>query len=224
MLCIMQIHLYDDHHSVVKQPLEVRDAMGHSQAEKAKSRERILEAAARQIREDGLDSINIAELMKAANLTHGGFYGHFASRDALVGAALERALQQSATTFAAAKRDAAPGTVKSIVNRYLSPAHRDDPGGGCAIAALAADAARSGDNEVRRIIAERLEHAFELMTNAMGENAAAHDAAISAWCTMVGAITLSRVFGEDKRGDDILKLARRSILDLEARVREARSK
>lgn len=64
--------------------------MGHSQAEKAESRERILEVAARQIRQGGLDSVSIAEIMKAANLTHGGFYGHFPSRAALIAAAVQR--------------------------------------------------------------------------------------------------------------------------------------
>ena len=66
--------------------------MGHSRADKAESRERILAIAARQIREGGLDSVSIGEVMKAANLTHGGFYGHFPSRTALIAAALERAL------------------------------------------------------------------------------------------------------------------------------------
>ena len=68
--------------------------MGHSRMEKADSRERILDAAARRIRQDGLESVSIAELMKAANLTHGGFYGHFRSRAALIAAALERALER----------------------------------------------------------------------------------------------------------------------------------
>ncbi|HEY2750970.1 TetR/AcrR family transcriptional regulator, partial [Phenylobacterium sp.] len=66
--------------------------MGHSQAEKAKSRERILAEAARQIRQNGLESVSVGTLMKSVGLTHGGFYGHFESREALLASALERAL------------------------------------------------------------------------------------------------------------------------------------
>jgi len=198
--------------------------MGHSRAEKAKSRERILEAAASQIRDGGLDSISIAQLMKAADLTHGGFYGHFASRDALLAAALERALEKGGAAFDAAKRRGTPDSVKSIVNRYLSPAHRDNPAAGCAIASLAPDVGRGDNAEVRRIMRERLDRAFALMTDAMGGGLVARDAAVSAWCTMVGAIMLSRVFGDQRCGDEILKQARRSILDLESRVREGQAR
>lgn len=198
--------------------------MGHSQADKAQSRERILEAATHQIREGGLDSISIAQLMNAADLTHGGFYGHFPSRDALVAAALEQAVAKSRAAFEAAQTAGAPITVKSIVNRYLSPAHRDNPGDGCAIAALASDVGRSDDDRVRRIMAERIEHAFELMTDVMGGGPAARNAAISAWCTMIGAVTLARVFGDQTRADDILKKARQSILALEASLLEEQAK
>jgi TetR/AcrR family transcriptional repressor of nem operon len=194
--------------------------LGHSQAEKADSRERILDAAARQIRQGGLESVSIAELMKAANLTHGGFYGHFRSRGALIAAALERALERGDAAFIAAQPASGGATVKSIVNRYLSPAHRDNIGEGCAIAALAGDVGRAGDEKVRDPMVERLEHSFEEMAKAMGEGPEAQDAAVAAWCGMVGAIALARVFGgTDRRSDQILRLARQSILDLEARVR-----
>ena len=76
--------------------------MGHSQVEKAKSRERILDAAARRIREGGFDGLSIAELMKSANLTHGGFYGHFPSRAALLAEALERAMDRGEASPVAA--------------------------------------------------------------------------------------------------------------------------
>src|SRR5579864_6885609 len=66
--------------------------MGHSQAEKAESRERILAEASRQVRRDGLESVSVGSLMKSVGLTHGGFYGHFESRSALLAEALERAL------------------------------------------------------------------------------------------------------------------------------------
>jgi len=189
--------------------------VGHSRAEKIDSRERILDAAARQIRQGGLESVSIAELMKAANLTHGGFYGHFPSRAALIAAALERALERGEAAFIAAGPANGPVTVKSIVNRYLSPAHRDHPGEGCAVAALAGDAGRAQDGTVRAHMIKRLDRSLEDMAEAMGEGPQADAAAISAWCAMVGAITLSRVYSGTDRSDEILKVARQSILDLE---------
>lgn len=193
--------------------------MGHSQAEKAESRERILEVAARQIRQGGLDSVSIAEIMKAANLTHGGFYGHFPSRAALIAAAVERALDRGEASFVASQTASAPVTVKSIVNRYLAPAHRDDTRDGCAIAALSGDVGRAEDDEVRALMARRVEQSFEDMAKAMGGGAKAEAAAVTAWCAMAGAISLSRVLRGTRRSDEILRTVRQSILELDAAVR-----
>ena len=201
---------------VVKQVLE---PMGHSRAEKAESRERILEVGARQIRQGGLDSLSIGEIMKAANLTHGGFYGHFPSRAGLVSAALERALERGEASFFAARGVNENATVKSIVNNYLSPAHRDDTRDGCAIAALSGDVGRAKDDQVRTQMSRRLEQSFGDMAEAMGSGPQAEAAAVAAWCAMVGAINLSRVFRGTPRADEILRAARQSILDLEASVR-----
>jgi TetR/AcrR family transcriptional repressor of nem operon len=195
--------------------------VGHSRAEKAESRERILDAAARQIRHGGLESVSIAELMKAANLTHGGFYGHFPSRSALIAAALDRALDQGEAAFVAAKPTEGGGTVKSIVNSYLSPAHRDNAAGGCAIAALAGDIGRADDHAVRTPMVQRLERTIGDMTNAMGGGPEAEAAAVTAWCAMVGALALSRVFQGTDRSDEILRTTRQAILHLEAQVRDA---
>ena len=193
--------------------------MGHSRAEKAESRERILDVAAGQIRQGGLDSISIAEIMKAANLTHGGFYGHFPSRAGLIAAALERALERGEAKFVAATATNPDLTVKSIVNSYLSPAHRDDIREGCAIAALSGDVGRAEDEHIRAEMAQRLEQSFRDMAKAMDGGPKADAAALTAWCAMVGAINLSRVFRGTPRSDEILRTARQAILDLEARTR-----
>ncbi len=192
--------------------------MGHSQAEKAQSRERIVTAAARQIREGGLESISIAELMKEAELTHGGFYGHFPSRAALIAAALERALFDGEAASIAATSRKGSRTLKSIVNSYLSPAHRDDPGAGCAISALAADVGRA-DAEVRDIMMRRMELYFGEISRVIGDVPEADKLAMSIWCTMVGAIMLSRVFKGDERSDVILRMARKTILEQEKSAR-----
>lgn len=186
--------------------------MGHSQTEKAQSRERIITAAARQIREGGLESVSIGELMKKAKLTHGGFYGHFPSRSALVAAALERALFDGEAASIAATSRKGPRTLKSIVNSYLSAAHRDGAGTGCAISALAADVGRA-DHHVREIMMQRLELYFSDISRVIGPVPEAKELAISIWCTMVGAIMLARVFKGDERSDAILRTARKAILE-----------
>jgi TetR/AcrR family transcriptional repressor of nem operon len=191
--------------------------VGHSQAEKARSRERIVRAAARQIREGGLESVSIGELMKKAKLTHGGFYGHFESRSALIAAALERALFDGEAASVAATGRKGSRTLKSIVNSYLSPAHRDDAGAGCAIAALAADVGRE-EQKVRDIMMQRLELYFSEISRVIGDTPQSEEAAISTWCTMVGALMLSRVFKGDERSDMILRTARKAILEQEKRA------
>jgi TetR/AcrR family transcriptional repressor of nem operon len=195
--------------------------VGHSRAEKAESRERILEVTARQIRQAGLDSVSIAEIMKAANLTHGGFYGHFASRADLIAAALERALDRGDANFVAAAGEKTGRTVKAVVNTYLCPAHRDDSRDGCAIAALSGDVGRAENADIRAQMAGRLEQSFADMAQAMGGGAKADAAAVTAWCAMVGALNLSRVFRGSPRSDEILRTVRQAILDLEAATRAA---
>lgn len=192
--------------------------MGHSKVEKALSRERIVTAASKQIRGEGLESISIADLMSQAKLTHGGFYGHFPSRSALIAAALERALAEGEAASLAATSKKGPRTIKSIVNAYLSPAHRDDAASGCAIAALAGDVGRA-DSKVRQAMRRQLEKTFEETRGLLGDGPDANGSAMAIWCTMVGAIMLSRVFKGDERSDAILRAARKIILELEAEAK-----
>lgn len=170
-----------------------------------------------------MDSLSISDLMKAANLTHGGFYGHFPSRADLIVAAVERALDLGEAA-SVARAPFKPGTaVKAIVNQYLNPGHRDNPGDGCAIGTLSGDVGRAEDDEVRLRMSRQLEASFESMAEAMGGGHEADEAAVMAWCAMVGAINLSRVFRGTGRSDQILKLARQFILDLENNVQQAGS-
>jgi TetR/AcrR family transcriptional repressor of nem operon len=199
--------------------------VGHSRAEKAQSRERILAAAAVRIRESGLDSISVSELMKSVNLTHGGFYGHFASRADLIAAALERALEEgskaSAMHASQLGEHGGKATVKSIVNSYLSPVHRDHPSTGCAIPSLAAEAARA-EPAVKSIMADQLRTAFATMQAAYaggeegGASEGAEQFAVTALATMIGAMTISRVLGDGPESDQVLALARKSVLEMEA--------
>jgi TetR/AcrR family transcriptional regulator, transcriptional repressor for nem operon len=196
--------------------------MGHSKADKAQSRERIVAAAAVRIREAGLDSISVGEIMKSVNLTHGGFYGHFASRADLIAAALERALADGQKASASHSGQPGKATVKSIVNAYLSPAHRDHPSTGCAIPSLAAESARA-EPAVRSIMAEQLRASFEAMEQAYGEGEDAEQFGVTAWSMMIGAMTISRVLGDDPRSDRVLARVRKSVLEMEAAGKTARS-
>lgn len=188
--------------------------MGHSRAEKAQSRKRILAAAATRIREAGLEGISVGEIMKSVNLTHGGFYGHFESRAHLIAAALEQALADGEKASAAHTGERGSMTVKSIVNSYLSPAHRDHPSTGCAIPTLAGEVGRA-DPDVQAIMAQQLAKSFEVMAEALGEGSEdSEQFAVSAWSMMIGAMMISRVMGSDPKADRVLALARKSILDL----------
>lgn len=155
--------------------------------------------------------------MKSVNLTHGGFYGHFVSRNALVAAALEQALAdgERASTVHTGVRGTA--TVKSIVNSYLSPAHRDHPGTGCAIPSLAGEVGRATP-EVRAIMAEQLDRSFEAMAVALGDGDGdgGDQFAVSAWSMMIGAMMISRMQNDPSRADQILAMARKSVLALAA--------
>ncbi|WP_421836745.1 TetR/AcrR family transcriptional regulator [Novosphingobium sp.] len=192
--------------------------MGHSRAEKAQSRKRILAAAATRIREAGLEGISVGELMKSVNLTHGGFYGHFESRAHLIAAALEQALADSDKAVAAHLGEKGDLTVKSIVNSYLSPAHRDHPSSGCAIPTLASEVSRA-DPEVRAIMAQQLAKGFGIIGEALGEtkgeaNPDTEQFAASAWSMMIGAMMISRIMAGDPLADRVLAHARKSILEL----------
>lgn len=188
--------------------------MGHSRAEKAESRKRILDAAATRIREVGMDSVSVNELMHSANLTHGGFYGHFKSRSHLMVAALEQALADGEAASAAHTGKRGSMTVKSIVNSYLSPTHRDNPATGCAIPTLGGEIGRA-DPEIRAVMAEQLKRSFKTMEEALGQTGPdAKQFAVAAWSMMVGAMMISRVMADDPEADRVLALARKSVLDL----------
>jgi TetR/AcrR family transcriptional repressor of nem operon len=119
-----------------------------SREEKARNRQNIVDAAGRLFRAKGIDAVGIADLMKEAGLTHGGFYNHFASKEELAvevcGASFERSL--GVLDAAVEQGDDSAGTpLRRVVDGYLSAAHRDAPDGGCPSASLVIDAGRHGD-------------------------------------------------------------------------------
>lgn len=171
-----------------------------------------MEVAATQLREAGLDGVSISDLMKAVNLTHGGFYGHFPSRDDLVAAALDKALIDGEASAVKSGSVKGKRTLKSVANSYLSKIHRDNPSTGCAVSALAGDVARS-NTQNREIMSKHLETYFDNIAGVIGDERE-RDLAISLMCMMVGAVTLSRVMTDQNRSDEVLHAARNAMLQL----------
>lgn len=170
---------------------------------KRQNHERIVTAAARLFRERGFDGVSVAELMRDAGLTHGGFYNHFESKDAIIAEATVKGFSEIAA------RHPGEGDV-AIVERYVSRRHRDAPGQGCPAAALSSDAARQS-NETKAVFAAGIE---ELLGALVQETARHHASgpdvrarAVSVLAQAVGAIVLSRACPDDSvLADDILAI------------------
>jgi TetR/AcrR family transcriptional regulator, transcriptional repressor for nem operon len=195
--------------------------MGHSQADKAESHDRIVRMAAARFREDGVDGIGVADLMKEAGLTHGGFYRHFASREALVDEAIERALHDggkgAAEAFAASKPPR-QALLFALIDWYLGVAHRDNLATSCAVTSLAADVSRSSER-ARTAYARQVAAYIDLFTKliAGSKPKARRIKAIAAWSTMVGALSMARAVNDEKLAREILKTA---ADELKARLAE----
>src|SRR5260370_18690934 len=133
-----------------------------SRQKAAENRERIIDAAGALFCEKGFDGIGVADIMKAAQLTHGGFYGHFVSKDDLVAQASQRAMARAAMNWTNVAARAPKNPYAALLEHYLAPRNRDDPGHACAFAALSGESARCG-KPVRSAFASALEPLIEIM-------------------------------------------------------------
>lgn len=179
-----------------------------SRKQVAKNRQRILEVAGKLFRKKGFDGVGVADIMKSAGLTHGGFYGHFASKDELAAQAIAGAVAQTVDSWTALAGDRSPDQLGAFITSYLSPRHRDDPGGGCVLAALGADAARQRD-AVRRAFTEGIRSVVAMLSMlATGRsNAARREKALATLAGLVGALTLARAADDPSLSDEILHAA-----------------
>ena len=172
--------------------------------------ERILTVAGTLFREHGYDGISVADIMKRAGLTHGGFYGHFASKEDLAAEITLRVLAREGwLERLTGKHDPA---LADVVRGYLSTRHRDDPGHGCVFAALGSDAARQ-PRTVRRAFTEGLRIRLEaLLALIPGRSATKRrQRALATLATLVGAMVLSRAVDDSKLSSDILEAASASL-------------
>ena len=179
----------------------------------AENRERIIDAASAMFRAKGFDGVGLADIMKAADLTHGGFYGHFASKDDLVAQASQRTMARAATNWAKVTAEAPANPFAALLKHYLSPRHRDDPGHGCAFAALSGDVARCGE-PVHTAFAEGIEPLIDIVAAAIParSKAARRRKAVAAVAELVGALILARAVSGTALSDEILDAARRELL------------
>ena len=169
------------------------------------NRQRILEAAARLFRERGLDGVSVAEVMQAAGLTHGGFYGHFDSKDALI---LEALGHQKSVRW---RKRADEGGTADYIDAYLSTSHRDDPGGGCPVAGLSSAAAQASA-DVRASLTGTIRREFDRFSAAAhGTAAQRRREGIATYAAMVGAVVLSRIVDDKELSQEILAATRKSI-------------
>jgi len=176
----------------------------------AANREKILEVAGTLFRERGFDGIGVADIMKRAGLTHGGFYGHFASKDDLAAEITGRVLGRSGWMERLTGTDRP--SVADVVRQYLAPRHRDDPGRGCLLAAVGSDVVRQ-PRSVRRAFTEGLRLRVDALGRLMpGRSAAARrQKAIATMAGLVGALILSRAVDDPKLSDEILEAAAASL-------------
>lgn len=183
-----------------------------SREQMAENRERILDTAATLFRERGFDGVGVADVMKAVGLTHGGFYGHFASKEDLAAQALGRAFVHSGQWAAEAKATGPEAPLEAIVERYLSPSHRDDPGHGCPVAALGCEIARQGS--ASRLAATEGVRAAIKGLSAITPGATAderRESAIAGYATLVGALVLARMVEDGALSDEILAAAKAAL-------------
>lgn len=167
-----------------------------SREQMAENRQRILEVASRLFREKGFEAVGVAEVMKAAGLTHGSFYGHFSSKDDLIVQALAHALGQ---------RNGATLPLGAYMEEYLSPRHCDNRAGGCPISGLAADTLRQTP-EARAAVTDGVRAQLDWMSEKFEGPAEAdrRRRAIASWSAMVGATILARAVVDPALSKEIL--------------------
>lgn len=180
---------------------------------KAETHERIVNTAARAIREHGYDGASVADVMKQAGLTHGGFYAHFASREAMLEEALDCAAGEGRAKLIAASERAEPGRgLDAIVASYLSDRHVEHPEAGCTLAALGSETRRQAP-ALRRIATRQVHGLASLLVKQMpgGDTADNRDRALATLSAMVGAISLSRLVDDPALSRALREAVRRSV-------------
>lgn len=193
----------------------MRTAKPNARSEaKEASHERIVSAAARAIRRSGYNGTGVADIMKAAGLTHGAFYAHFASREAMLAEAADRAGAESVAVAASALAGVPPEKALGVMLRtYLSKDHVESVELGCAVAALGSEMPRQAP-EVRRAATRRIKEMIDLVARQSSDwgQAGAHEQALATVATMVGALMLARAVDEPALSTAVREAALKHLL------------
>lgn len=188
--------------------------MRYSKEHKQETHARIVRKASVRLREKGAHGIGVADLMKEAGLTHGGFYAHFDSREALVIEAFGYAMDRASEHWRNMTSEIPPEKrLAAIVDAYVSAAHRDDPGRGCAVPTLGAEIARESA-KTRKAFAAKLDQMIDLVADQIPDvpRKTARRLAMGTMATMMGALVMSRVAGSGELSDEILASGREAAL------------
>jgi len=175
--------------------------------------DRIVEVAARTLRRNGYAGVGVADVMKQAGLTHGGFYAHFGSREALLAEAVERAGRDSAASMTRridASRSRGESPLRAIVEGYLSEEHLSGVESGCVVAALSSEMPRQSP-VLLAPSAERVSKLIAMVKRALPEGGTKEQAMVIA-STMVGTLQLARALGGNTQGKAMLAAARGALL------------
>jgi len=194
--------------------------MGVSRQQTVENRRAIVAAAEKLFRERGVDAVGLTELMKAAGFTQGGFYNHFKSKDALVAAVMEKAMEAAGEAFASLienARSADADPVKQNIQWYLSPEHRANIEAGCPLSGFAGDARRFDDvarGSYAEGLAANLKQFAKVIEETQGISEGGRRKAITLFSQMVGTLLLSRAVADidPALADEILDEGRQQLL------------
>jgi TetR/AcrR family transcriptional repressor of nem operon len=183
-----------------------------SKEKMAEHREKIIASAAKRFRERGFEGIGVAELMKEAGLTHGGFYGHFASKEELVELALERAMRDSTAKWEKVMTEAQGDPLQALAEFYLSLRHCKNPGTGCLFPTLGGEIARQ-PTSVRNAVTDGLQRLLSLLGRATRGKTeeTRRRKAIAAYASMIGGMVLARSTEDPALSGEILEAVAESL-------------
>ncbi|MBW4605841.1 MAG: TetR/AcrR family transcriptional regulator [Hassallia sp. WJT32-NPBG1] len=189
--------------------------MRYSKEHKQQTRGRILQQATQAFREEGLRGVGVTELMSKLGLTHGGFYAHFKNKEALVVEACTYGLSEAVEKLESGAAEAPVGEeVRKMIEAYLSDEHRDNPGQGCVVAALAGELCRE-PSPVRRTFTRGLRAYIDRLATLLPFHVrrSREEQALILLAGMVGCLLLARAVDNRAESDEILRVGREFYLE-----------
>ncbi len=183
-----------------------------SREQVAENREYLLATALEQFRLHGFDGVGIADIMKAAGMTAGSFYGYFESKEQLVAEASAKAISGTSALMSSSLRDGKPDALARFVDRYLSPAHRDNLAHGCALAALGSEMSHQPET-VKHEITKELRSLFQETEQGLAgaTTSSRENSAIALVASLLGGLILSRAVDDPKLSRRILSVVSKAI-------------